>query len=77
MTGGKVILTYKRQRPPHWIAYKRKRLPSGKDFSRDNECRDTSVDCPSRNVSSIEEKQEGSPECNKPECPMKDFEVKY
>lgn len=69
MTGGKVFLTYKRQRTPHWIAYKRKKPPSRKDFSRDNEGPDTSARCPSRKDSSTAEKQGELSESNTSECP--------
>nr|XP_027089231.1 uncharacterized protein LOC113710425 isoform X1 [Coffea arabica]XP_027089232.1 uncharacterized protein LOC113710425 isoform X1 [Coffea arabica] len=69
MTGGKVILTYKRQRTPHWIAYKRKKPPSRKDFSWNNESPDTSARCPSCNGSTTTEKKGESNESNKSECP--------
>lgn len=70
MTGAKVILTYKRQRPPHLIAYKRKKQPSRKDFSQDNQCRDTSAESPNYNSSATTEKLDGSTEENKSECPI-------
>ncbi|KAL3520575.1 hypothetical protein ACH5RR_018724 [Cinchona calisaya] len=68
MTGGKVILTYKRQRPSHWIAYKRKRPPLRNKFSQDNECTDTSAERLSYSVLNKAEKKVESTEGNKSEC---------
>ncbi|CAI9090933.1 OLC1v1025828C3 [Oldenlandia corymbosa var. corymbosa] len=68
MADGKETLTYTRQKPPIWIAYKRKRLLPRKDSCQQDEC--LGID----NTPMIEEKKKESIEGNKSECPKKDPE---